>query len=152
MRLFCIEQRNSYSCMLNLVIYVTLVVIQMLCSDYCFLFTFTPISPQFRGIQLLVSLVSSLQLPYGLGRGKGREPCVLKHNPAKPHCFLTQCPLNPEASCTNVSEETLYTWQPCQGQVHSCRPNPPPTWTTLGQLCAAPWVSRSQLTATEPGL
>ena len=50
-------------------------------------------------------LVPSLQLPYGLGRGKGREPCVLQ-NTIPPSCFLTQCTLNPEASRTNVSEET----------------------------------------------
>jgi hypothetical protein len=38
------------------------------------------------------SLVSSLQLPYGLERGEHREPCVLrKHDLAKPHCFLTHC-------------------------------------------------------------
>jgi hypothetical protein len=81
-----------------------------------------------------------------------------KHNPAKPHCFLTQCPLNPEASRTNVSEETQYTWRPCQcalrparhrsryramGQEHPCRPNSPLPRMTLGQLCATPWVSRS---------
>jgi hypothetical protein len=35
----------------------------------CYLFT--PFSPQFHGIQLVVSLVPSLQLPYGLGRGEG---------------------------------------------------------------------------------
>ena len=29
-----------------------------------------------------------------------------KHNPTKPHCFLTQRTSNPEASRTNVSEET----------------------------------------------
>jgi hypothetical protein len=27
---------------------------------------------------------------------------------------LTQRPLNAEASRTNVSEETMYTWRPCQ--------------------------------------
>ena len=35
-----------------------------------------------------------------------------KHDPAKLHCFLTHWSLNPEASSTNVSEETLYNWQP----------------------------------------
>ena len=68
---------------------------------------FSPISWYLIGSY---SLVSSLQLPYRLGRGKGPP----KHIPTKPHCFLTQCPLNPEASCPNVSEETPYTWQPCQ--------------------------------------
>uniref|UniRef100_A0A674BVC7 Zinc finger MYM-type protein 4-like n=1 Tax=Salmo trutta TaxID=8032 RepID=A0A674BVC7_SALTR len=59
-----------------------------------------------------------------------------KHDPAKLHCFLTHCSLNPEASCTNVSEET----------------NPPLTRTTLGQLCAASWLSRSRQPATQPGI
>ena len=30
-----------------------------------------------------------------------------KHDPAKPHCFMTHCLLNPEASRTNMSEETV---------------------------------------------
>ena len=47
-------------------------------------------------------LVSSLQLPYGLGRDEGRKPP--KHNPTKPHCFLTQCASNPETSRPYVSE------------------------------------------------
>jgi hypothetical protein len=33
-----------------------------------------------------------------------------KHNPTKPHCFLTQRASNTEASRTNVSEETPCTW------------------------------------------
>uniref|UniRef100_A0A4W5MQ43 E3 ubiquitin-protein ligase RNF10 n=1 Tax=Hucho hucho TaxID=62062 RepID=A0A4W5MQ43_9TELE len=37
-----------------------------------------------------------------------------KHDPTKPRCFLTQCPPNPKANRTNVSEETPYTWRPCQ--------------------------------------
>ena len=82
--------------------------------------------------------------------------CPPKHDPAKQHCFLTHCRLNSEASCINVSEETPSNWQPCQ---HACaqsatgvsrprwdkdipgRPNPPLTWTTLGQLCVTSWVS-----------
>ena len=47
-------------------------------------------------------------------RRRSRAVRPPKHDPTKPHCFLTQCPLNPEANCTNVSEETPYTWQPCQ--------------------------------------
>ena len=38
------------------------------------------------------------------------------------------------------------------GQEHPCRPNHPLIRTTLGQLCAAPWFSRSRPAATEPGL
>jgi hypothetical protein len=37
-------------------------------------------------------------------------------------------------------------------QEHPYRPNPPLTRTTLCQLCAAPWVSRSRPAATESGL
>jgi hypothetical protein len=62
------------------------------------------------------SLVSSLKL---LMRSRAGSPP--KHNPTKPHCFLTQCPLNPEASRTNVSEETQYTWRPCQRALRPAR-------------------------------
>jgi hypothetical protein len=47
-------------------------------------------------------------------RERRRLKAVCPHNPSKQHCFLTQCPLNPKASHTNVSEETPYTWWPCQ--------------------------------------
>ena len=95
-------------------------------------------------------LVSSLQLPNGLGRGESRESCVLRKH-AKPRCVLTHCSLNPKASCTNVSEETLSNWQPKSGCRHptfhkeslendeprkSHRPNPPLTRMTLGQAYA----------------
>ena len=40
---------------------------------------------------------------------RSRAMCPPKHNPTKPHCFLTQRASNLEASRTNVSEETLYT-------------------------------------------
>ncbi|XP_064879542.1 upstream stimulatory factor 1-like isoform X7 [Oncorhynchus nerka] len=46
--------------------------------------------------------------------GQAKVESPPKYNPTKPHCFFTQCPLNPEASRTNVSEETPYTWRPCQ--------------------------------------
>ncbi|KAK6302769.1 hypothetical protein J4Q44_G00271240 [Coregonus suidteri] len=42
-------------------------------------------------------------------RTRERAMCPPKQDPAKPHCLL-----NPEASCTNVSEETPYNWRPCQ--------------------------------------
>ena len=38
------------------------------------------------------------------------------------------------------------------GQGHPSRPNPPLTRTTLGQLCAASWVSRLRLAVTQPGI
>ena len=124
---------------------------------YIYIFFFSPIS--WYPIGSSYSLVSSLQLPYRLRRGT-RHP---KHNPTKPHCFLTQRTSNPEARHTNVSEETQYTWRPGQRalrparqctkrQGYPCRPNPPLTRTMLGQLRAAPWVSRSWPAATEPKL
>jgi hypothetical protein len=45
------------------------------------------------------NLVSYLQLSYRRSR-------------AKPHCFLTHCSFNPEASRTNVLEETPPSWWP----------------------------------------
>ena len=74
---------------------------------------------------------------------------------------------NPEASRTNVSEETLCTWLP---RLASTEPGPPQeslvrdetrislpakpslTRATLGQLCVAPHASRSRPAATEPWL
>ena len=84
-----------------------------------------------------------------------------KHDPTKPHCFLTQCPLNPEASRTIVSEEapgdrvSMHAPGPPQDSLErdgKSRPNLPLHWTMLGQLCAAPWIYRSRPAATEPGL
>ncbi|KAK6322548.1 hypothetical protein J4Q44_G00073400, partial [Coregonus suidteri] len=47
-------------------------------------------------------------------RRRSRAMLPPKHDPAKPHCFLTHCSLNPEASSTNVSEEMPYNWRPCR--------------------------------------
>ena len=77
------------------------------------LLNFTPFSPQFHGIQLFSSyyLVSSQQLPYGLGRDEGWKSCVLRYT-TQAALLLNTAPSNPEASHTNVSEETPCTWQP----------------------------------------
>ena len=58
--------------------------------------------PQFCDIQVVVSLVPSLRQSRAM-----RPP---KNHPAKPHGFLTHCSLNPETSCTTVSEETPFSW------------------------------------------
>ena len=72
-------------------------------------------SPQFCGIQLVVTVLSHrCKSCMDSGEAKVESHTSSKHDPTKPHCFLTQWPLNPEASHTNVLEETLYTWQPCQ--------------------------------------
>ena len=111
-------------------------------------------------------LVSSLQLPNGFGRGEGREPCVLR-NMTRQTALLNTHPLNLEASCTNVSEEPLSNLQPKSAFRHPARHMEsleregtrrswpakwPLTWTTLGQLCAASWVSRSRPAVTQPGI
>jgi hypothetical protein len=83
---------------------------------FYFLFI-TLFTPQICGIQLVVAVLS-LQLPYGLGRGECQAVRPPKHDPTKSHCFLTQCPLKPEASRTNVSEETLYPGNRCQHALH----------------------------------
>jgi hypothetical protein len=69
-----------------------------------------------------------------------------KHNPTKLYCFLTQWPLNPEASHTNVSEETLYMHctQPATGDASVGWDKVIPAGQTLPQLgrrwdnCAPP--------------
>ena len=88
------------------------------------------------------------------------------HNPTKPHCFLTQRACNPEASRTNVSEETPCTWQPWLARTAHGPPQeslvsnetrifqpakPSLTRTTLCQLCVAPRTSRPRPVTTEPG-
>uniref|UniRef100_A0A8C7QBY9 PHD finger protein 21Aa n=1 Tax=Oncorhynchus mykiss TaxID=8022 RepID=A0A8C7QBY9_ONCMY len=76
------------------------------------------------------------------------------HNPTKPHCFLIQRASNPEASRTNVLEETQCTWQPwlAHDETRTSLPAKPSlTRTTLGQLCVAPRTSRSRAVTTEPG-
>uniref|UniRef100_A0A8C8IUG9 SAM domain-containing protein n=1 Tax=Oncorhynchus tshawytscha TaxID=74940 RepID=A0A8C8IUG9_ONCTS len=71
------------------------------------------------------------------------------HNPTKPHCFLTQRASNPEASCTNVSEETPCTWQPWL----ACTAPGPPQETLVGDetrisLPANPSLTRTLFSAT----
>ena len=53
-----------------------------------------------------------LKYPIAATPARTQEAKVESHvssNPTRPHCFLTQCPLNPEASHTNVLAETLCT-------------------------------------------
>ena len=56
---------------------------------YIFYTFFTPVSWYPIGSY---SLVSSLQLPYGLGRGEGREPCVLETQPNQATWLLDTMP------------------------------------------------------------
>ena len=100
----------------------------------------------------------------GSGETKVESHASSDTQPNQPHCFLTQRTSNPEASRTNVSEETLCTWQPWLGRTAPVPPQeslvrnetrtslpakPSLTRTTLGQLCVAP---RTPLpVTTEPG-
>jgi hypothetical protein len=68
-----------------------------------------------------------------------------KHNP---NYFLTQCPLNPEASHTNVSEETPYSWQPCQRALNLG----PPQESLVPAKSGRHWPNWSQPATTESGL
>ena len=67
-----------------------------------------------------------------------------KHNPTKPHCFLTQHSSNPEAS--RPPQESLV-----RDETRTSLPAKPSlTRPTLGQLCVAPRTSQSRPAATEP--
>jgi hypothetical protein len=98
---------------------------------------------------------------------RSRAMCPPKHDPAKPHCFLTHCSLNPEDGRTNVfggntttgdRSQCACTWPATRsrysamGQGHPKPAKPSLTQTTLGQLCAASWVSRSWPAVTQPGI
>jgi hypothetical protein len=119
---------------------------------------FTPFSTQFHPSQLVVTvLYHHCICPMDSVEAKVEWRASSE---TQPHCFLTQCTLNLGASPTNVSEETPYTWQPCQlacaracatgvGQGYPGRPNPPLTRTMLGQLFVASWVSRSRMATTQ---
>ena len=93
-----------------------------------------------------------------------------KHNPTKPHCFLTQRASNPEASrasqphqCVGGNTMHLATWLACtapgppqeslvRDETRISLPAKPSlTRTKLGQLCIAPRTSRSRPVTTEPG-
>ena len=84
-----------------------------LLSSFFFLFL-TPFSPKCLWYPIVSNyyIVSSLQLPYRLGRDEGRKPCVLRNTTQPSRTALTQRASNPEASRTNVSEETPCTWVP----------------------------------------
>jgi hypothetical protein len=126
-------------------------------------------SPQFRGIQLFL-VATILSHRYNSRTGSG-ETKVESHassdtQPNQAALLLNTAPSNPEASRTNVSEETLCTWQPWLARTAPgppqeslvsdetrifLRAKPSLTRTTLVQLCVAPWTSRSRLVTTEPG-
>jgi hypothetical protein len=59
-------------------------------------------------------LVLSLQLPNGLGRRRSSHA-------SSETVLLNTHPLNPEANCTNVSEETLFNWRPRSTCRHPAR-------------------------------
>ena len=111
--------------------------------------------PRFHGIQLLLSCLIATTPIRAWQRHVSSD--------TQPHCFLTQRTSNPEASHTNVSEETPCTWQPwlarnafrppqeslVQDETRISLPAKPSlTQTTLG---VTPRTSQSRLVMTEPG-
>ena len=141
------------------------------CSVLLFLFLFfkmtflPPFSSQFRRIQLLVITILSHRYNSHTGSGETKVESYASSETQPNHCFLTQRASNPEASRTNVSEETPCTWLPW---LACTAPGPPqeslvrdetrislpakPSLTrmTLVQLCFAPRTSRSRPVTTEP--
>ena len=129
---------------------------------------FTPFSPQFRGIQLfLVATILSHRYNFCTGSGETKVESPT-HNPSRiqPDTQLNTARSNPEASRTNVSEETPCTWQPWLAHTAPSTPQeslvrdetrislpakPYLTRTTLGQLCVAARTSGSRPVTTEPG-
>ena len=106
-----------------------------------FFYPFFP--PQFCGIQLVVITVLSTVL------------------------LLDRLPIQPGSQpheCVRGNTVHLATWSACTAPgptqeslvrdetMISLPAKPSPTRTTLGQLCAAPWASRSWSAATEPEL
>ena len=129
-------------------------------------FFFTPFS--WYPIVSSYYLVSSLQLPYGLMR----EPCIESHassetQPNQATLLLNTARLQPGSQphqCVGGNTVHLVTWLACtapgppqellvRDETRISLPAKPSlTRTTLGQLCVAPWTSRSRSAATEPGL
>ena len=113
----------------------------------------------------IVLVATTLSLVARTGSG---ETKVESHasSDTQPALLLKTAQSNPEASRTNVSEETPCTWQPW---LACTAPGPPQeslvrdetrislpvkpslTRTTLGQLCVAPRTSRSLPVTTAPG-
>ena len=62
---------------------------------------------------VLVATILAHRYTSRTGSGETKVECHASSDtqPNQPHCFLTQRATNPEASRTNVSEETLCTWQ-----------------------------------------
>ncbi|XP_071187506.1 uncharacterized protein [Salvelinus alpinus] len=109
-------------------------------------------------------LVSSLQLPYGLGRDEGREPCVLRNTT---QLLLNTARIQPGSQphhCVRGNTVHLATWSACtapgppqeslvRDETRISLPAKPSlTRTTLGQLCVAPWTSWSRPAARTQSL
>ena len=130
---------------------------------------FTSLSHQFRGIQLLV--VTMLSHRYNSHTGSG-ETKVESHASSEtpPHqaaLLLKTARIQPGSQPhQSVRGNTVHlvTWlactAPCPPQESLVRDEtrislpakPSLTRNWLGQLCVAPWTSRSRPAATEPGL
>ena len=82
------------------------------CDDKYFIYFFTPLFLPNFAISKLVVAVLSHRCNSLTDSGEAKvQSC---ESSGKKNCQAVQCTLNPEASRTNVSEETPYTWRPCQ--------------------------------------
>ncbi|XP_064875647.1 guanylate-binding protein 1-like isoform X2 [Oncorhynchus nerka] len=119
-----------------------------------------------KQIQVATILSHRYNSRTGSGETKVESHASSDTQPNQTSLLLNTAPSNPEASRTNVSEETLCTWLPwlactapgppqeslvCDETRISLPVKPSLTRTTLGQLCVAPQTSRSRPVTTEPG-
>jgi hypothetical protein len=134
--------------------------------NYLFLYLFSsPIS--WYPIVLVATILSHrYNSRTGSGETKVESHASSDTQPNQAALLLNTTPSNPEASRTNVSEETPCTWQPWLARTAHGPPQellvrdetrislpakPSLTRKTLGQLCVAPRTSRSRPVTTEPG-
>ena len=84
---------------------------------YIYLFNYTPFSPQFSGIQLVVTVLSH-RCNFRTYSGEAKvESCASSETQPSEATLLKL-----EASRTNVSEETPYTWRPCRRALRRKKP------------------------------
>ena len=133
------------------------------------LFKILPFSPQVHGIQLFVVCILSHRYTSltDSGETKVESHASSETQPNQAALLLNTACIKPGSQphqCVAGNTVHLATWLACiaPGPPHeslvrdetrkSLPAKPSLTRTTLGQLCVAPWTSRSQPAATEPGL
>uniref|UniRef100_A0A4W5P9Y0 SH3 domain binding glutamate rich protein n=1 Tax=Hucho hucho TaxID=62062 RepID=A0A4W5P9Y0_9TELE len=125
---------------------------------------FTRSSPQLRDIQLVVTVLSHrCNSRADSGEAKVNSHAYSETRPRQAALLLNTLLVQPGSQphqCVGGNTVQLATDASVHApgrhkeslERHPSRPNPPLTRTTLGQLCAASWVSRSRSDATQPGI